>query len=107
MSIIKNLTNKQCELDPIPCKILKDVASSIVPTITKIINSSFEFGIFPKELKKSIINPILKNMYENPDLLIHFRPVCFISIVSKIYEKCILTQLVEYLNVNDLLAKNQ
>lgn len=36
--------------DVVPCYILKNVADEIVPTITYLVNLSFEEGTFPKQL---------------------------------------------------------
>ena len=39
-NIIKSLSEKTCELDCMPTKLLKEINDTVLPIITKIINSS-------------------------------------------------------------------
>ena len=80
VDIIKSLPNKQCELDPIPCEILKKFVLVIAPKLTTIINLSFRHGIYPQILKSSVITPIVKSLKDDTDSFANYRPVSGLSI---------------------------
>ena len=44
--IIQSTHNKNCNLDPVPTSLLKQILPSIIPLIADIINSSLRVGIF-------------------------------------------------------------
>ena len=44
--IIQSTPNKNCNLDPVPTSLLKQILPSIIPLIADIINSSLRVGIF-------------------------------------------------------------
>ena len=50
--IIQSTPNKNCNLDPVPTSLLKQILPSIIPLIADIINSSLRVGIFPQSLKE-------------------------------------------------------
>ena len=50
--------NKACGLDGISCRLLKEVAPIVVPSLTHIINLSIITGIFPDEWKLARVSPI-------------------------------------------------
>ena len=41
-----NLATKNCELDPFPTSILKEVLPALLPSITAIMNTSLKLGVF-------------------------------------------------------------
>jgi hypothetical protein len=51
-----------CDLDPIPASLVKQCASVLVPTITKIINLSLSSGVFPEQFKNCSVHPLLKKI---------------------------------------------
>ena len=68
-------------------KVTLDIHLSL---ITKIINLSFENGLFPGNLKLEEVSPIFK---KNDDLDIeNYRPVSVSFNVSKIFERIIYSQ---------------
>ena len=58
--IIMNLATKNCELDPFPTSILKEVLPALLPSITAIMNTSLKQGIFVQKWKVAVIHPLLK-----------------------------------------------
>ena len=58
--IIKNFPSKTCSLDSIPTWLVKDNLHTLLPILTKVVNSSLTSGTFPDTLKQSIITPVLK-----------------------------------------------
>ena len=70
----------------------------ILPAITHVINLSISQGIFPIMWKHAKIVPLLKK--GDPLLAKNYRPVALLPILSKILEKAVFKQLVEYLDQN-------
>ena len=95
------------ELDPIPTGLLKDCVDEIVSVMTRIINTSFSLGLFPRDLKNALVKPLLKKPSLDPNCLKNYRPVSNISFLSKVMEKIVSSQLIEHLAANDLLEPLQ
>ena len=76
----------------------------ILPAITHVINLSISQGTFPTMWKHAKIVPLLKK--GDPLLAKNYRPVALLPIFSKILEKAVFKQLVEYLDHNRLLSSN-
>ena len=60
--IVNSMQTKSCEQDTIPTKILKVILDEVLPTLTSIINTSFQQGVFAEAWKISIIHPALKKI---------------------------------------------
>ena len=54
-------------------------------------------------LKYAIIKPILKKSYLDPDVLTNYRPISQLPILSKIMERVVSRQLINYLENNNQL----
>ena len=78
--------------DQITSKLVNMAAPSLVAPLTTIINSCFELGTFPSDLKISKITPILKKK-QAEKVPSNYRPVNQLSTVSKIIEKAAGEQL--------------
>ncbi len=77
-----------------------------------MINSSFQFfnsitdrGEIPTQLKTAIVTPIYKSGSRND--MNNYRPISVLPIVSKIMEKIVAYQFLEYLVENNLLSPHQ
>ena len=46
---------KNCELDPIPTDLLKEVIHELSPILTDLISTSLQQGTFAMELKKALL----------------------------------------------------
>ena len=55
-----SMPTKSCKLDALPTKVLKDIATPLLPLLTKIINLLLTEGMFVEEWKVAIIRPLLK-----------------------------------------------
>lgn len=91
--------------DGIPAKLIKLCRHVFGPLITHIVNCSIASGIFPNAWKKAVIHPIHKS--GNRDCVDNYRPIAVLPVISKIMEKIINKQLVNYLHKNNIIAKNQ
>ena len=93
--IIEKLdSSKATGIDVLGPQILKYCKDYIVIPITSIINNSIRLGIFPDSLKESFVMPIYKNKdKEDPN---NYRPISILPTISKIFERHIASQLMEY-----------
>ena len=102
LKIITGLKNsKSSGIDYIDTGTIKLVTKEILPAITHIINISINQGTFPTIWKQAKVIPLLKK--GDPLSAKNYRPVALLPIFSKILEKAVLTQIVEYLDKNRLL----
>ena len=105
LKIISGLKNsKSSGVDYINTGTLKLVAKEILPAITHIVNLSIRQGTFPTIWKHSKVVPLLKK--GDPLSAKNYRPVALLPILSKILEKAVFIQIVEYLDQNKLLHHN-
>ena len=103
---ISNMTTKFCNLDPIPTNLLKQLLPKCLSTIMRIVNMSLTQGVLSNKWKTDIIRLPLKKAGLN---LIHkiYRPVSNLHFLSKVVEKCMLHQLIDYCDSNNLLPDFQ
>ena len=104
--IIQSTPNKNCDLDPVPTSLQKQILPSIIPLIADIINSSLRVGIFPESFKRALVRPLLKK----PGLELlerNYRPVSNLAYVSKLMEHVVATQLVNHINRHGLMEAHQ
>ena len=107
-TIIKNLKPKNSSLhDSISLILLKASIKSpdIAKPLTCILNQSLKTGRFPSKLKVAKIIPIFKKGDEHD--FNNYRPISLVPSISKVFEKTICSQLLQYLTVNSLLHANQ
>ena len=97
LSIINKL-RPECATgaDLIPAKYLKLSAHIIAPHLTNIINTSLDLNIFPDAWKVSRIAPVPK--VDCPTSMDDYRPISILPILSKIFEKIIITQLIGFID---------
>jgi hypothetical protein len=104
--LIQGFNNKySAGYDDIPMPIIKLSGKSILKPLSHVINSSFISGIFPERLKISKIKPLLKN--NCPDQVECYRPISLTSSFSKVFEKVMAVQIVNFLENNDLMDSDQ
>ena len=105
LKIIKELKNsKSTGTDDIDTSTIKIIAADILPVITHIINLSVSQSQFPDPWKTAKIIPLLKK--DNPLDPKNYRPVALLPIFSKILERVVFVQIVDYLNANKLYHPN-
>ena len=87
--------------DEIPAKYLKLSANIIASPLTHIINSFIIISSFPEAWKVARVSPIPKvdSLTESD----HYRPIAILPAISKVYEKLILNQLLEYIDQKQVL----
>lgn len=75
---------------------LKELCSSLVVPVTKIINQSVCKEEFPDSWKSAIISPISKS--GNQQTLSNYRPIGILPVMSKVLEKWISQQIRDHLS---------
>ena len=81
---------------------LKSTAHSVSYPLSLLFNQSISFGTFPSEWKCSHITPILKST--SPSSSSCYRPISFLSLVSKVFEKHISLWIHNFCSQNSILS---
>ena len=97
--------SKSTGLDEIPARFIKDGANVIKTPITSIINQSISEGVVPLSMKYARVKPLYKK--NSPLEVGNYRPVSILSIVSKILERSVYNQLLDFLQKNNMLYNLQ
>ena len=93
---------KSTGTDNIPARFVKNAASVFKKPIGHIIiNLSIEKNVVPKDLKNAQVVPLFKQNKRSE--VGNYRPVSVLSVVSKILERAVYTQLEDYLVKKKLL----
>ena len=98
---------KHCILDPIPTWLLKKCVDVLLPFITFMCNKSISESKFPTMLKHAVITPLLKKPNLDPLDVKNYRPVSNLPFTSKLIERIICKQLINYLNANNVIPNHQ
>ena len=81
----------------IPTKLLKEVSDICAPALNDIWNNEIiTQKCFPNNLKLADVTPVFKK--EDASLLKNYRPVSVLPVVSKIYERIMQKQILEYID---------
>ena len=103
--IVMGLKNsKSSGVDNIDTYILKLLVDDVLPAVTHIVNLSIQQGKFPALYKIAKVIPLLKK--DDPLEPKNYRPVAILCILSKVIERAIFIQIIEYMNTNDLFHPN-
>lgn len=104
--IIASLKPKSsCNTDRISSKLLKFIGSDISEHLCIIFNQCISNSIFPDLLKIARVIPIHKTNEEF--LFKNYRPISILSSVSKILERIIHDQMIEYFSSLELFYSSQ
>ena len=91
--------------DGISARILKDCKEVILPTLTSLVNLSFKTSTFPETMKAATIKCLhKKNGIDEPA---NYRPLSILPILSKVFERAAVDQMVYFLETNNLISSNQ
>ena len=103
--ITKFKPSVSCGLDDISSRLLKLFSPYISISTCDIINQALETGIFHDDWKKAKVHPIFKSDERNiPN---NYRPISILPAISKIIERVMHTQLLEYFQAGNLLTDFQ
>ena len=94
--------NKATGLDQLPPGLLKDCAAHISGPLCHILNLSIKSSTVPNIWKAAKVTPIFKS--GNHELPENYRPISMLPVLSKILEKAVHRQLIDFLESNSLAA---
>ena len=92
-------------IDKIPIHVIKDCLPAILPSLTSIINATFEFDTSPLAWKTAEVTPILKA--GDHDIPNNNRPISLLPVLSKVCERVAHNQLTSYLLSRGRLSSKQ
>ena len=61
--IVNRSPPTNCDLDPVPTRLLKEQLDCIIPLMVDIVNKSLCSGVFPDCLKQAIVVPLWTKMF--------------------------------------------
>ena len=73
--------------------------------MTHLINKSIHQGIFPDDLKIAKVFPVYKS--GDKSNISNYRPISVLSFFSKVFEKIVYNHVIDFINTNNLLTKQQ
>jgi len=81
--------------------------SALLPTLTNIVNLSLVFGTFPDQFKSCSVIPLLKKYNLDEEDLANYRPISYLSFLSKFTKRFVKNRLTTHLCTNNLLNSYQ
>ena len=110
-SDIRNLLNKSpttsCALDPLPTWLLKYISDTLIPFLTRFVNSSITSSVVPRCLKHANVIPVLKKANLDHNNMNRYRPIANMPFVSNLLERYVTRCLIKHLTYNNLLGRYQ
>jgi hypothetical protein len=97
--------NKATGPDSIPARLLKTGAEELSPVLTKLFQLSLDQGHVPKEWKEAWVTPIFKKGDKHQPA--NYRPVSLTSIVCKVLEHVIHSNIMRHLDQRKILTNAQ
>ena len=94
-SKIRTAKNKKSDMS-IPMAVLKQSTDICFPSLTNLLNNTINDCHWPLELDSAIITPAHKK--SSTTAKENYRPISVLPSVSKIFEKLLYDQLMEYMN---------
>ncbi len=104
-SLVRKFRNKSTSDSFLKIKLLKDILSGLGTPILHIVNSSLKTGVFPDDLKTSVIVPVEKVTYPKDPK--DFRPINLLSTIDKVIESVVKEQLQDYCKENNIICEYQ
>ena len=97
--------HKACGPDQIHGRVLKETADVIAPFLQTLFQSSLDSGVIPDDWRSANITPIFKQGdRQQPS---NYRPISLTSIVSKLFEQIINSNIMKHLETNNILTDHQ
>ena len=104
---VRMLPDKQSASDPLTTRLLKDNVDVIAPFLVELYNRCLSTGSVPASCKAAYITPHLKKPDLNSADPKSYRPIANLSVLSKLLERLVARQLLDYLNAAGLLPALQ
>lgn len=91
--------------DGIDVKLIKYIHTYLIDPLKYMINLIFEKNEIPQDWKSSSIVPVHKT--GDKQILQNYRPIALINNFAKIFEKCLKNRVMNFLETNNTIYKNQ
>ena len=104
-AIVSQLNSSAAGPDDLPASIMKQVSNEYCIPLTHLINLSVLQGDFPSEMKLAKVLPIYKA--DNHQLIQNYRPISVLNFFSKVYERVIYNNLLDFIMENNILYDKQ
>ena len=88
-----------------PTRVLKDNVDVLAPFLATLFNRSLALGTFPSQFKAAHITPLLKKIDLDSADVKSYRPISNLSVLSKLLERLVARQLLDYLTAENLLPE--
>lgn len=106
VKIFKSLKLKNTEdLWGLSVNLISNVIDILAPYLACLFNVSIDSGVFPDLMKCSKVVPLYKSGKKTDPG--NYRPVSVLPVLSKVFEKIMLNQMIEYFNENNFLHSQQ
>ena len=105
--LVRKLPGKSSAADPLPIPVLKEVADVVAPFVSELFKRSLSAGYFPICFKEAFSTPVIKKPGLDAADANSYRPISNLSVISKLLERLIVQQLMEYLTSANLLPQLQ
>ena len=91
-------------MDQIPTSVLKipQILDTLLPVLSKAIKDSLLSDCVPISLKSAAVTPLIKKPNLDKNDLKNYRPISQLPFISKVLEKIVSAQMLEYMSLNDL-----
>ena len=103
--LLKLNPNKATGPDPLPARILKDMANEVTPILTAIFQRSFDTGIVPRDWRTANVTTIFKKGERYKPA--NYRPVSLTSLCCKIQEHIVTSNVLNHLDEHHILTDCQ
>ena len=90
--------------------LIKKIINMIAEPLSHVFNCSIMSGVIPSQLKDAKVIPIYKLSKKSETFKktpANYRPISLLPIISKLLEKVIGKQLLDYLETNKIIHKHQ
>jgi len=84
---------------------IKNCSNQLSKPLCLIFNKSMQDGIIPNDLKISKIIPIYKSV--DVKAVSNYSPISILPASSKIIEKLVFNQLLDFIDIHNILSNNQ
>ena len=105
INFMQDAVNVATDHDELSAKLIKEAMPVIKEDLKDMVNLSYETKTFPDQLKIATVKAIHKKGGNNDPA--QYRPVSILTIISKIFERSAVDQLVTYYNSHNLLNPRQ
>ena len=106
VSAIKSLPDKQCA-STMPTRLLKDCADILAPFFVDIFNESLRTSSLPTVFKAAYITPLIRKADLDVDDVRSYRPISNLPVLSKLLERLVSRQLLDYITAEGLMPALQ